>query len=112
MADNRTEQPPSDESSEPPRETDAEVLADRARLENVLLAVRAMVHEVANALTEAQGYAELALMSDDLPANARELLNLSMNSFANVATHLQSLRQLIRGATHTPPGGGPSVSVP
>jgi len=112
LDDNRTEQPPSGESSDRPGETDVELLADGARLEGVLLTVRDLVHQVANALTEAQGYAELALMDDDLPANTRELLNRSMNSFATVATHLGSLRELIRGATHPPPGGGPNVSVP
>src|SRR5579859_3680525 len=78
LDDNRTEQPPSGESSDRPGETDAELLADGARLEGVLLTVRDLVHQVANALTEAQGYAELALMDDDLPANTRELLNRSM----------------------------------
>jgi hypothetical protein len=112
LAENRSEPGPADESSARPPESETAILADRARLEGLLLTVRETVHEVANALTEAQGYAELALLNDDLPANTRELLNLSMNSFATVATHLHSLRQLIRSATHPPSGGGPSVSVP
>ncbi len=76
-----------------------EDLTEQSHLEDVLRTVRETTHRVSNALTEAQGYTELALLRENLPAETRELLTLSMNGFAAVTAYLQSLQRIWRIAT-------------
>jgi PAS domain S-box-containing protein len=110
MIENVTEQRRADELLEQAREAEASRIAEQARLDGALLTIRETVHRVSNALTEAQGYTEIALVRDDLPAETRNLLTLSMHGFANVTSYLQSLQRVVRVTTRPTPIG-PALDV-
>ncbi len=92
------------------REAEVARRVEAARLEGVLLTVRETAHQLNNALAEASGFTELALLQSDPTSRTHDLLHGASEGIESAISYVRNLQRVSRVATKPTPVG-PSLDL-